>query len=160
MDSSRLDSNHERNTSFSEVHSRSLANATRDCCVFPRRCGAPVQEFAEHLAADVKQLIEDEDTGAKSFRYVKTGTNHYSLAFTYDQIAATRDVYQDLSAFGWLAPPPDAHRGVLSSPKWRLDRDQFRSLEGGAREEIRCLSFALKRSGPQLFGLAKRRLDV
>ena len=43
------------------------------------------------MAADVKQLVEEEDTGAKSFRYVKTGTNHYSLAFTYDCIAWSRD---------------------------------------------------------------------
>ncbi len=28
------------------------------------------------------------DTGAKSYRYIRTGTNHYSLAFTYDWIAS------------------------------------------------------------------------
>ena len=39
------------------------------------------------MACDVKQLSEDEDTGAKAFRYVRTGTDHYSLAFTYDCIA-------------------------------------------------------------------------
>ena len=50
-----------------------------------------MREFAQHLAADVKQLVEDEDTGAKSFRYVRTGTDHYSLAFTYDCIAWSRD---------------------------------------------------------------------
>ncbi|MCH7779465.1 MAG: phage terminase large subunit family protein [Acidobacteria bacterium] len=54
--------------------------------VFPRS-GKLMQEFAEHMAADVKQLIEDQETGAKSFRYVRTGTDHYSLAFTYDCIA-------------------------------------------------------------------------
>lgn len=68
--------------------------------VLPR--GGPVlQEFADHLAADVKQLVEDEETGARAFRYVKTGTNHYSLAFTYDCIAATRD-YGCRSASGRL----------------------------------------------------------
>ncbi len=50
-----------------------------------------MQEFAEHLAADVKQLVEDEDTGAQAFRYVRTKTNHYSLAFTYDTIAWSRE---------------------------------------------------------------------
>ncbi len=39
----------------------------------------------------MKQLVEDEDTGAKSFRYVRTGTDHYSLAFTYDCVAWSRD---------------------------------------------------------------------
>ena len=58
--------------------------------IFPR-AGKLMQEFAGHMAADVKQLIEDQDTGAKSFRYVRTGTDHYSLAFTYDCIAWSRD---------------------------------------------------------------------
>ena len=55
------------------------------------RAGKSMHEFAEHLAADVKQLVEDEDTGAKQFRYVRTGVDHYSLAFTYDCIAWSRD---------------------------------------------------------------------
>ena len=50
-----------------------------------------MQEFASHLAADVKQLVEDEETGARAYRYIKTGTNHYSFAFTYDCIAWSRD---------------------------------------------------------------------
>ena len=45
----------------------------------------------EHLAADVKRLTEDEETGAKSYKYVKTGTNHFSLAFTYDCIAWSKE---------------------------------------------------------------------
>jgi hypothetical protein len=60
--------------------------------VLPRR-GALVEEFAEHVASDVKQLVEDEDTGAKSYRYVRTGTNHFSLALTYDSIAWSRERY-------------------------------------------------------------------
>ena len=55
------------------------------------RAGKLMQEFADHLAADVKQLVEDEETGAKAFRYVRTGTDHFSLAFTYDCIAWSRD---------------------------------------------------------------------
>ncbi len=50
-----------------------------------------IREFSDHMAADVKQLVEDENTGAKSFRYVRTGTDHYSLAFTYDCIAWSRE---------------------------------------------------------------------
>ncbi len=52
----------------------------------------------------MKQLKEDEETGAQSYRYVKTGTNHYSFAFTYDCIAASRDEYIDFSLYGWIGP--------------------------------------------------------
>ena len=58
--------------------------------VFPR-AGRLMQEFAEHMASDVKQLQEDEDTGAKAYRYVRTGTDHFSLAFTHDCIAWSRE---------------------------------------------------------------------
>ena len=63
----------------------------RDRKVVLPRGGKVIQEFASHLAADVKQLIEDEETGAQSYRYMRTGTNHYSLAFTYDCIAWSRE---------------------------------------------------------------------
>ena len=63
----------------------------------PRR-GALVEEFAEHVASDVKQLVEDEDTGAKSYRYVRTGTNHFSLALTYDCIAWSRERFSSPGA--------------------------------------------------------------
>ena len=63
----------------------------RDREVLLPRGGPVIQEFATHLTCDVKQLVEDEDTGAQSYRYLRTGTNHYSLAFTYDCIAWSRD---------------------------------------------------------------------
>ncbi len=63
----------------------------RDRTVVLPRGGKVIQEFASHMAADVKRLVEDEETGARSYRYVKTGTNHYSFAFTYDCIAWSRD---------------------------------------------------------------------
>ena len=54
--------------------------------------------FAQHMAADAKVLDEDEKTGVKKFRYIKTGENHLSFAFTYAWMAAT-----DMSgARGWL----------------------------------------------------------
>jgi hypothetical protein len=58
--------------------------------ILPRR-GRLVEEFADHLASDAKKLIEDEATGAQTYRYLRTGTNHYSLAFTYDWIASERE---------------------------------------------------------------------
>ncbi len=54
--------------------------------ILPRRMRL-LEEFAAHLAADAKRLVEDDETGAQVYRYVKTGTNHYSFAFTYDCIA-------------------------------------------------------------------------
>ena len=58
--------------------------------ILPRRVPL-LDTFAEHLASDAKRLIEDEETGAKSYRYVRTGTNHYSLAFTYDWLASEQE---------------------------------------------------------------------
>jgi hypothetical protein len=54
--------------------------------VLPRQLPI-VEEFARHMASDAKVLDEDEDTGAKKYRYVKTGTDHFSLAFTYAWMA-------------------------------------------------------------------------
>ena len=65
----------------------------RDRKVTLPRGGKLIREFAEHLSADVKQLIENEQTGALTYRYIKTGTNHFSLAFTYDCIAWSRIRY-------------------------------------------------------------------
>ena len=47
-----------------------------------------VREFAVHMAADAKRLEEDEETGAKAYRYLRTGPDHFSLAFTYECLAA------------------------------------------------------------------------
>ena len=83
--------------------------AIREKKVILPRGGEVVREFAEHMASDVKQLVEDEDTGAKSFRYVKTGTDHYSLAFTYECIAASRYQPIDWSQYGWMGYDEDEH---------------------------------------------------
>jgi hypothetical protein len=52
-----------------------------------------VEVFARHMAADAKVLDEDEATGIKKYRYVKTGENHLSLAFTYAWLAA-KDLFR------------------------------------------------------------------
>jgi hypothetical protein len=46
-----------------------------------------VREFARHMSCDAKVLEEDPDTGAKKYRYVRTGEDHFSLAFTYALMA-------------------------------------------------------------------------
>ena len=58
--------------------------------ILPRR--QPMLEvFAAHMAADAKRLEEDEETGEQEFRYVRGGPDHFSLAFTYDCVAWSRD---------------------------------------------------------------------
>jgi hypothetical protein len=54
-------------------------------------CRSPmIEEFAQHLASDAKVLEEDEETGIQKYRYVRTGTNHFSMAFTYAWLAAMK----------------------------------------------------------------------
>ena len=57
--------------------------------VLPHR-SERVEEFARHLAADAKVLEEDEETGIQKYRYVRTGTNHFSMAFTYAWLAGMK----------------------------------------------------------------------
>ena len=64
-----------------------------------------IQEFARHMVADAKQLEEDEKTGAKAYRYVRTGTDHFSLAFTYDCVTWSRDRCRPWVVFGGSDEP-------------------------------------------------------
>ena len=54
--------------------------------VLPRR-EPIVEEFAQHLTCDAKVLDEDDETGIKKYRYIRTGTNHFSMALTYAWLA-------------------------------------------------------------------------
>ncbi|MFH2001839.1 MAG: phage terminase large subunit family protein [Planctomycetota bacterium] len=42
-----------------------------------------IEEFARHMASDAKVLDEDEETGVKRYKYIRTGPDHFSLAITY-----------------------------------------------------------------------------
>ena len=44
------------------------------------------------MSCDAKKLEENPDTGEKKYRYVRTGENHFSMAFTY-AIMAERKAY-------------------------------------------------------------------
>ena len=55
-----------------------------------------LDEFARHMAADAKILDEDEETGAKRYRYIKTGEDHFSLAFTYAFMAAEHNAWRGM----------------------------------------------------------------
>jgi hypothetical protein len=57
--------------------------------ILPRQTQV-VTEFARHMAANAKVLEEDPDTGAQRYRYIRTGEDHFSLAFTYAWMAASR----------------------------------------------------------------------
>jgi len=46
-----------------------------------------IDEFARHMAADAKVLEENPETGAQKYRYIRTGVDHFSLAFTYAVMA-------------------------------------------------------------------------
>lgn len=71
--------------------------------VLPRR-SAIVEEFAHHMAADAKILDEDEETGSKRYRYIRTGVNHFSMAFTYAWLAASEDSSRPLRPGDILVP--------------------------------------------------------
>jgi hypothetical protein len=101
--------------------------------ILPRR--VPLLEvFADHLASDAKKLVEDEETGAKSYRYIRTGTNHFSLAFTYDWIASedergpvfTWNLDDEIDPrdrpIMWEAMRAMRSEGVEWPPRWDPDR--------------------------------------
>ena len=75
--------------------------------------GPVIQEFATHLTRDVKRLVVDEDTGAQVFKYIRTGTNHFSLAFTYDCIAWSRETYHHGPLVVWIGD--DYHDSILDA---------------------------------------------
>jgi hypothetical protein len=81
-------------TGIVKVNRTEALDASRDAVrlqrlILPRQTPI-VAEFARHMTADAKVLDEDPDTGAQKYRYIKTGTNHFSLAFTYAWLAARR----------------------------------------------------------------------
>ncbi len=94
-----------------EALDASRAAVREKLVTLPRRVPI-VETFARHMAADAKVLEEDQDTGAKRYKYVRTGEDHLSLAFTYAWMAARHsggprvrvlDLRRPLadSTFGW-----------------------------------------------------------
>ncbi len=71
-----------------EILDASRATVREKKVVLPRRVPI-VEEFAQHMTCDAKVLDEDEDTGIKKYRYIRTGENHFSMAFTYALLATT-----------------------------------------------------------------------
>jgi hypothetical protein len=84
----------ERKEHMVEVNRTEALDASRAAIrdrrvVLPRRLPI-VEEFARHMAADAKVLDENPETGAMKYRYVRTGADHFSLAFTYAWMAAEK----------------------------------------------------------------------
>jgi hypothetical protein len=48
-----------------------------------------MEQFAQHTSTDAKGLAEDEETGAKRYRYVRTGEDHFSLALRLGELAGS-----------------------------------------------------------------------
>jgi hypothetical protein len=69
-----------------EALDRSRAMVREKKVILPRRIPI-VEEFAKHMASDAKTLDEDPETGIKKYRYIKTGEDHFSLAYTYACLA-------------------------------------------------------------------------
>jgi hypothetical protein len=88
--------------------------------ILPRRVPL-IETFAQHLASDAKQLIEDEETGAKSYRYIRTGTNHYSLAFTYDWLACEDE---RSPGCGWIYTEPTEEDRPIMYDLIRMHRNE------------------------------------
>jgi len=56
----------------------------------PRRSPV-VDQFAVHMEAIAKKLKVDEDSGEQRYVYVRSGADHFSMAFTYNVIAWERE---------------------------------------------------------------------
>lgn len=59
--------------------------------ILPRRQPC-IEEFALHMTRDAKILKEDQETGVQRYDYVRTGVNHFSMAFTYAWMAISAPV--------------------------------------------------------------------
>jgi hypothetical protein len=115
VDSQRGDPNWDTNRWAVTMNRTDALDASRAAIrekrvMLPRR-EPIVEEFAAHLSADAKMLDEDEQTGVKKYRYVKTGTNHFSMAFTYAWLGAV-DRYSSLGLFIWLRREAERVTGI------------------------------------------------
>ena len=79
---------HEVRVNRTDALDASRAAVRNKKLILPRR-DPKIEQFARHMIADAKKLEEDKETGAQKYRYIKTGTNHFSFAFTYAWMAAS-----------------------------------------------------------------------
>ena len=51
-------------------------------------CGTTlISVLSAHMAAIAKKLEENEDTGEQRYNYIRSGPDHFSMAFTYNVVA-------------------------------------------------------------------------
>ena len=79
--------------------------AIREAKFFLPRRAPLVEVLARHMSADAKVLDEVPDTGALKYRYVPTGVDHYSLAFTYAWMAIGKHHMSSIPVSFGGAPP-------------------------------------------------------
>jgi len=73
-----------------EALDRVVTDLLRGLVALPDRLDADVEELIRHLTAIAKVEKEDERTGERTARYLRTGPDHYAHALGYDLIAADR----------------------------------------------------------------------
>jgi hypothetical protein len=94
-------------SSIVQINRTEALDASRDAVrrgrlILPRQTPI-VETFAKHMAADAKTLDENPDTGAQKYRYIRTGPDHFSLAFTYAWMAACRFMNAVEAGLVWVA---------------------------------------------------------
>lgn len=102
----------------------------------PIRTAAVVRPGSGLVAADVKQLVEDEDTGAQSYRYVRTGTitTRWRLPTSASRRHATGRAITGCSA----RPATTRTRtGGTTSLIWTSEKGSKTLPSGGPREQNR-----------------------
>ena len=81
----------------------------------PRGCSEASIAKALHVAPRTLGR-KTEETGARAYKYIKTGTNHYSFAFTYDCIAWSRDICRSPGLVSVCTYDPNYYDPILHDP--------------------------------------------
>jgi len=115
----RGDASWNRGSMTVAVNRTEALDASRDAIrkkkiLLPRQVPV-VEEFARHMSADAKILEENPETGAMKYRYVRTGEDHFSLAFTYAWMAAEASYLDDVP-FGLCLVDDDDRLSTLTRP--------------------------------------------
>jgi hypothetical protein len=85
-----------RTESLDALHNR----ITSSMIQFPRR-SEEVEELARELT-NICKVLEEDENGGRSFKYRKTGPDHYAHALSYALLAANRiPVFEDDSPGAW-----------------------------------------------------------
>lgn len=73
-----------------EALDRMVSDLHRGRLALPARIDPDIEEFIRHLTALAKVEKEDERTGERTARYIRTGPDHFAHALAYALVAADR----------------------------------------------------------------------